>query len=603
LFGWVYTRAMNQDRNFSTGDLLKGIRVVLRNGTYFKKEFYTALILSLVYAATDPLDTILFGSFIDALSHSSSIYFQGWTIPLYAVALMALIAVLIFEISIDRYRVLSSLKLNEFSKRKYLVNVLEHIFRLPLTYHKSIKLGEVQERISTASSAMGQILAEDLVMFTPQFLSMIIFLVVLFKLNVYIFLLTLIALAVYIYVTIRSTRPTVPLQRQSRKVYSEISGNATDAIINIRIVKDFAAETYQKELIERSYREKAIPVWFKLMGLRREQIFMQKLIMLVARGLGLVFSIYLVRNGTWSIGSLIIANAYINQIFTPITKISDNWRSIQNGIIAIEDTEKILSIPTEKYAHKGEKDELKGNIEFQNVSFAHTQGNTILKDISFKVNAGDIVALVGESGVGKSSLIDLISAYNFPESGKILIDDVPVQDVPLETLRHNIGVVTQELTLFNDTIKNNLRYGNFDRTDEDIFTAARKAHCFDFIEKFPNKWEQYVGERGLKLSVGQKQRVAIARAILKNPRILILDEPTSALDAGSEKIITEALDELMQGKTTFVVAHRLSTVRRANNILVFKEGRIVESGTHDELVKKEGGEYRRLYELQIGLHA
>ena len=173
----------------------------------------------------------------------------------------------------------------------------------------------------------------------------------------------------------------------------------------------------------------------------------------------------------------------------------------------------------------------------------------------------------------------------------------------LRKLRQQIAVVPQEVVLFNDTIKTNIKYGNFTATDEEIKKAAVKAHALDFIEKFPEKWEQVVGERGVKLSVGQKQRVAIARAILRSPRILVLDEPTSALDAGSEKIITDSLDELMKGRTTFIIAHRLSTVRKADKILVFKEGKVIESGTHDELLKLEGGEYRRLYELQIGLHA
>ena len=212
------------------------------------------------------------------------------------------------------------------------------------------------------------------------------------------------------------------------------------------------------------------------------------------------------------------------------------------------------------------------------------------------------MALVGESGVGKSTLIDLISAYHFPTKGEVLIDGHDIRDINLRSLRSQIGVVPQEVVLFNDSIRMNVQYGNFEATDEEIQQATVKAHALAFIEKFPQKWEQMVGERGVKLSVGQKQRVAIARAILRNPRILILDEPTSALDAGSEKIITESLDELMRGKTTFIIAHRLSTVRKADIILVFKEGRVTESGTHQELLMIEGGEYRRLYELQIGLH-
>ena len=185
---------------------------------------------------------------------------------------------------------------------------------------------------------------------------------------------------------------------------------------------------------------------------------------------------------------------------------------------------------------------------------------------------------------------------------RFLIDGHDIKKVNLRRLRQQIAVVPQEVVLFNDTIKTNVKYGNFNSTDEEIRQASIKAHALDFIEKFPEKWDQKVDERGVKLSVGQKQRVAIARAMLRNPRILVLDEPTSALDAGSEKIITQSLDELMKGKTTFIIAHRLSTVRKADKILVFKEGKIIESGTHQELLLIEGGEYRRLYELQIGLH-
>ena len=247
--------------------------------------------------------------------------------------------------------------------------------------------------------------------------------------------------------------------------------------------------------------------------------------------------------------------------------------------------------------------EIRGDIDFKNVSFQYDEGKPVLQDISFSIKAGQIIALVGESGVGKSTLIDLISAYHFANSGEVLIDGHDVHTLNLRKLRQSIAVVPQEVVLFNDTIETNIKYGNFEASHEEIREAARKAHALDFIEKFPDQWKQLVGERGIKLSVGQKQRIAIARAILRNPKILVLDEPTSALDAGTEKIITESLDKLMTGKTTFIIAHRLSTVRKADNILVFKDGKIIETGKHDELLKIEDGEYRRLYELQIGLHA
>lgn len=304
-----------------------------------------------------------------------------------------------------------------------------------------------------------------------------------------------------------------------------------------------------------------------------------------------------------TIGELIAFNTYAAMVFGPFIVIARNWQTIQNGIINIQETEKILQVNPEPYEKEGSiKLDLKGDIEFKNVFFQYEEGKQVLENISFSIKGGQVVALVGESGVGKSTLIDLVSAYHFATKGQILIDGHDINDVNLKKLRQQIAVVPQEVVLFNDTIRMNVKYGNFNATDEEIQTATVKAHALDFIQKFPQKWEQIVGERGVKLSVGQKQRVAIARAILRNPKILVLDEPTSALDAGSEKIITESLDTLMKGKTTFIIAHRLSTVRKADIILVFKEGKIIESGTHQELLLLEGGEYRRLYELQIGLH-
>jgi subfamily B ATP-binding cassette protein MsbA len=197
--------------------------------------------------------------------------------------------------------------------------------------------------------------------------------------------------------------------------------------------------------------------------------------------------------------------------------------------------------------------------------------------------------------------VDLISGYYRPTKGRIMVDGHAVQRLDLKFLRSQIAVVPQELLLFNDTIKANIRYGSFGASDGAIHTAAKKAHADEFIQLFAKKYNQLVGERGIKLSVGQKQRIAIARAILRNPRILTLDEPTSALDAKSEAVIAESLGELMAGRTTFIIAHRLSTVRRADMILVLDKGRIVERGRHEELIQIPNGVYRKLYELQIGL--
>jgi len=219
-----------------------------------------------------------------------------------------------------------------------------------------------------------------------------------------------------------------------------------------------------------------------------------------------------------------------------------------------------------------------------------------------QVAATDLtVLIVGESGVGKSTFVNLIGRYYIVKDGKVFIDGVDIKKIQLKSLRLQMAIVPQEVLLFNDTIKNNIRYGNIESSDEEIVEAARAANAHEFIDAFPKKYDQLVGERGVKLSTGQKQRIAIARAILRNPKILILDEATSALDSVSEKLVQEALDRLIKGRTTFVIAHRLSTIQRADKIIVVKKGKIVEMGTHSELMQDLEGIYRNFWELQSAM--
>ena len=329
----------------------------------------------------------------------------------------------------------------------------------------------------------------------------------------------------------------------------------------------------------------------------------QRLTILITQVLIFLLSAAYVHSGTMTIGELIAFNAYAAMVFGPFVTIAQNWQTIQNGIVNINETEKILRLDAEDYEPKGAEDfEIRGGVAFKGVDFSYDAGKPVLEGVSFEAKPGDVVALVGESGVGKSTLVNLISGYHFATKGSVEIDGHDIRKVDLRSLRSRIAVVPQEVVLFNDTLEANIKYGNSAASEAEVREAARKADALNFIEKFPDGWKQVVGERGVKLSVGQKQRVSIARAVLRDPVVLILDEPTSALDASTERTITDSLNQLMQGKTTFIIAHRLSTVRKADQILVFKEGRIVERGTHEELIKKEGGEYRRLYELQIGLH-
>jgi ABC-type multidrug transport system fused ATPase/permease subunit len=241
-----------------------------------------------------------------------------------------------------------------------------------------------------------------------------------------------------------------------------------------------------------------------------------------------------------------------------------------------------------------------GKITFQNVNYAFNETRSVLDNLNVEIEAGEKVALVGASGAGKTTFIRLILRFYDVTSGHIQIDGNDIQHITLDSLRENVSLVPQDPLLFHRTIKENIRYGRPNATDKEVERAAQLAHCSEFIDVLPNRYDTYVGERGIKLSGGERQRVAIARAILKNAPILILDEATSSLDSHSESLIQDALDTLMKGKTTIVIAHRLSTIRKMDRIIVLEEGKVLEEGSHATLIKKEGSLYRKLWDLQAG---
>ncbi len=583
---------METTEKLTRENLYTGFKVLMKYIGQYRREIVMLSVMGILSAIGNGLIPFIAGKFFDSIAT------QGYVFLLSLWAVVQLVTYLLDW----RINILSE-KFSNVIWLDYLSYGFGYLLLLPISFHKTNKIGEVSNKINVAASALETIAGRIIIDLSPQILSIVIAFAVAFYLNPLLAGILMAGVALYIFIFSTQIQNTSIYQKEYWDALNFVFGESFDVVGNTFAIKQASAEEYERNKLS-SKMKSAVPLWMKLTNVWGALTLYQRLTILATQLVIFLVSVAYINQGTMTIGELIAFVSYASMVFGPFTVIARNWQTIQNGIVNIQETEKILSLATEPYEKQGSQVfDLRGDIELKNVHFKYEEGKQVLEDISFKVKAGEVVALVGESGVGKSTLIDLVSGYHFASQGEVLIDGHNIHDVNLRRLRQQIAVVPQEVVLFNDTIKMNVKYGRFDASDDEVKTAAIKAHALDFIEKFPEKWNQVVGERGVKLSVGQKQRVAIARAMLRNPRILILDEPTSALDAGSENVITKSLDDLMKGKTTFIIAHRLSTVRKANQILVFKEGKIIESGTHDELLKIDGGEYRRLYELQIGLHA
>ncbi len=504
---------------------------------------------------------------------------------------------------VAKYRRLGNMGLGEEISQSYKFNIVKHLLNLPLNFHKNEKRGEVSDIVERAKLGIRQVNNNLFLNTLPEIFGVITTLIIAATIKPIFLIIFLVSIIIYSYTIFSLNKNAATMQRASRAQYKIANGYTEDVLSNIRSVKDFGREDLSANRMYKLYIEDGLPLWKKLWALRQNSIFIQEMILLTSRSLCLGLSIWLLLKGEINIGEIIAINYFTLRIFDPFSQLAEIWKEVENGAIALEDAENLIKEKPERETDKGLKNKIvKGDIKFNKVSFGYSDDQMILKSISFVANAGEKIAIVGESGVGKSTLIELILGYYDTYDGEISIDSHELGKLNLKHLRESVALVNQESILFNDTIRNNLLYAKENASDEELQEAATKAHITQFIEGLPSKWDTVVGERGVKLSVGQKQRVSIARAILKNPRILVLDEPTSALDAGTEKVITDMLEKEMVGRTTIVIAHRLSTVRNADKIIVMKAGEIVETGKHSDLLLIENGEYRRLYELQIGLH-
>jgi subfamily B ATP-binding cassette protein MsbA len=413
---------------------------------------------------------------------------------------------------------------------------------------------------------------------------------------------TLIALAIapILFVVVYTyTRKIKKASRAVRKQEGEIVSVVEEVLSSIRVVKAFAREDYEQRRLEEESLE-GVEVALRARGLKAKLAPIVDIIVAIGTCMVLWFGVKMVMGGVLTAGSLIVFILYLAKMYKPMQELSKMTDSYSKAVVGYERIKEVMEaerevadLPRARVAPR-----FKGHIEFDNVSFAYSPDTPILKDVSLCIEPGQLIALVGPTGAGKTTVISLIPRFYDPDSGVIKIDGTDVKQFKQKSLRQQISFVLQETVLFHATVWQNIAYGNPEASRKQILEASEVANAAEFIKKMPDGYDTVIGERGMTISGGQRQRIAIARAVIRNTPILIMDEPTSGLDAASEKLVFEALDRLMQGKTSVVIAHRLSTIRRADCIYVINDGGIVESGTHDELVQSNGL-YAELCRLQF----
>ena len=484
--------------------------------------------------------------------------------------------------------------------RRVALKVFRHLHSLALRFHLERQTGGVSRDIERGSRAISSLLGYALYSIFPTLVEIgLVIGIMLVKYDAWFTVITGSTLAGYIAYTVAITEWRTKFRRQMNEQDSRANSRAIDSLLNYETVKYFGNEEHEALRYDenlRRYEAAAVKSQTSLSALNVGQSG------IVAIGVTLVMwrATAGVVDGSMTLGDLVLVNAFLVQLYIPLNFLGVVYREIKQALADIERMFRLLEENREVEDKPGAPslDASRAVIRFERVSFGYDARRRILDDVSFEVPSGKTVAVVGASGAGKSTLARLLFRFYDVNAGRISVNGVDIRDVTQASLRAAIGIVPQDTVLFNDTIFYNIQYGRPSAGRDEVIAAATSAHIHEFIETLPEKYESTVGERGLKLSGGEKQRVAIARALLKNPHILVFDEATSALDSKSEKAIQAELERIAKGRTTLMIAHRLSTIMDADQILVMDGGRIVERGTHRELLDAEGA-YASMWALQL----
>lgn len=479
----------------------------------------------------------------------------------------------------------------------------DHLQRLSLGYYNKRQTGQIMSRITSDVAHLQYFVSEGLQDIVTSFLTMIFIAAILMKMHPLLALLTLIPTPVIGIGTYTFGRRIRRLYRRVWRRYATIHAMLGDAILGVRVVKSFAQEDRESRRFKRRNLD---AVEAELQASRMFASFFPVIGFITSLGSLIVWGYggYVLASGGHglTLGTLVAFTQYMWRFYMPVQQLGRMNHQVQHAVTSAERVFEILDTAPEIQDAPGAKTipRIEGKIEFDDVSFSYDGTKPVIQDMSFTVEPGEMVGLVGPSGAGKSTLVHLLCRFYETQSGAIRIDGHDVRSVKHKSLREQIGVVLQEPFLFHGTVATNIDYGNPRADSDEIIAAARAANAHEFILAFPDAYDTQAGERGVMLSGGERQRISVARAILRNPRILILDEATSSVDTETEMLIQEAIERLVQNRTTFAIAHRLSTLRKADKLIVLEKGKVMEIGTHDELVNS-GGLYSRLCRLQSEL--
>ncbi|MCK0124600.1 ABC transporter ATP-binding protein/permease [Gelidibacter sp. F2691] len=476
--------------------------------------------------------------------------------------------------------------------------VQKKVLSLPISFFDNTKSGALVSRIMTDVEGVRNLIGTGLVQLVGGSFTAIVSLVILIKINAWMTLFVFVPLSIFGIIALKAFKYIRPIFRTRGKINAEVTGRLTETLAGVRVIKAFNAEEQENIVFEKGVERLYQNVKKSLTATALMTSSSTFLIGVATTGI-MGMGGYYMMIGEMTTGDFLFFTLILGFMIAPIVQMSNIGSQLTEALAGLDRTEELMNITAEEDNQDRTiaLDQLKGDIEFTDVSFSYEEGKQILHNINFKAPAGSVTALVGSSGSGKSTIAGLSATFLTPKSGKVTIDNQDLSKVKLSSYRQYLGVVLQDEFLFEGTIRENIMFPRPNATEAELQNAVNAAYVNEFTDRFDDGLNTLIGERGVKLSGGQRQRLAIARAILANPKIIILDEATSSLDTQSEALIQKSLGELIKDRTTIVIAHRLSTIRKADQILVIEAGHIVERGTHDQLIAKEG-RYYELYTYQ-----